>query len=120
TERRTARAKPRRRHRLLPKASAGDWGGPGIGAGPFFFGGTGIAAFWGAVHEFVARLLKAVGGSRWGREDPRASILREPGRRALAGAAPRPHRFRRKAPPLTGSSLIPHPPTGGERPVADS
>src|SRR5262249_21378375 len=43
-------------------------------------------------------------------------MLRQPGRRALAGAvgrsAPRPHRFRRMAPPLTGSSLIPHPPTG--------
>ena len=26
TEYRTARAKPRRRHRLLPKASAGNWG----------------------------------------------------------------------------------------------
>src|SRR5262249_21098367 len=52
-----------------------------------------------------------------GRERPRGSILRRPGRRALARAvgrdAPRPHRSRRMAPPLTGSSLIPDPPTEG-------
>jgi uncharacterized protein YbjT (DUF2867 family) len=52
-----------------------------------------------------------------GRERPRGPILRRPGRGALARAvgrsAPRPHRFRRMAPPLTGSSLIPHPPTEG-------
>ena len=47
-----------------------------------------------------------------GRERPRGPILGRPGRGALARAvgrgAPRPHRFRRMAPPLTGSSLIPH------------
>src|SRR5262249_12578016 len=47
-----------------------------------------------------------------GRERPRGSILRRPGRGALAGAvgrgAPRPHWFRRVAPPLTSSSLTPH------------
>ena len=52
-----------------------------------------------------------------GRERPRGPILGRPGRGALAGAvgrsAPRPHRSRRMAPPLTGSSLIPHPPTEG-------
>src|SRR4029453_693066 len=46
------------------------------------------------------------------RERPRGPILRRPCRGALPGAvgrgAPRPHRFRRMAPPLTGSSLIPH------------
>ena len=51
-----------------------------------------------------------------GRERPRGPILRRPGRGALAGAAgrgaPRPHRFRRMAPPLTGSGLIPYLPTG--------
>src|SRR2546427_10197178 len=45
-------------------------------------------------------------------------MLRRPGRGALARAvgrsAPRPHRFRRMAPPLTGKSLILHPPTEGE------
>ena len=43
--------------------------------------------------------------------------LRPPGRGALACAvgrgAPRPHRFRQMVPPLTGSSLIPDPPTEG-------
>src|SRR5260221_378833 len=42
---------------------------------------------------------------------PRGPILRRPGRGALARAvgrgAPRPHRFGRMAPPLTGRSLIP-------------
>src|SRR6516164_6279871 len=35
---RTARAKPRRRRQLLPKASAGDWGTGSHCAGPFLFG----------------------------------------------------------------------------------
>jgi hypothetical protein len=35
---------------------------------------------------------------------------------AIGRGAPRPHRSRRMAPPLTGSSLIPHPPTEGEAP----
>src|SRR5262249_40640874 len=47
-----------------------------------------------------------------GRERPRSPILRRPRRRALARAAgrsaPRPHHSRRMAPPITGSSLIPH------------
>ena len=47
-----------------------------------------------------------------GRERSRGPILGRLGRGALARAvgrgAPRPHRFRRMAPPLTGSSLIPH------------
>src|SRR6266852_9537846 len=34
--------------------------------------------------------------------------------RAVGRSAPRPHRFRRMAPPLTGKSLILHPPTEGE------
>jgi hypothetical protein len=33
---------------------------------------------------------------------------------AVGRIAPRPRRLRRMAPPLTGSSLIPHPPTGGK------
>ena len=45
-----------------------------------------------------------------GRARPRGPILGRPGRGALAGAvgrgAPRPHRFGRMAPPLTGKSLI--------------
>ena len=47
-----------------------------------------------------------------GRARPRSPILRRPGRGTLAGAvgrgAPRPHWFRRVAPPLAGSSLIPY------------
>jgi uncharacterized protein YbjT (DUF2867 family) len=63
------------------------------------------------INEIVARYLKAVG-------DPReVVILRRLRRGALARAvgrsAPRPHRFRRLAPPLAGRSLIPHPPTEG-------
>src|SRR5207249_8258859 len=34
--------------------------------------------------------------------------------RAVRRSAPRPHRSRRMAPPLTGKSLILHPPTEGE------
>jgi uncharacterized protein YbjT (DUF2867 family) len=62
-------------------------------------------------NEIVARYLKAVGDPREVVSDPRPDTGR-PGRGALARAvgrgAPRPHRFRRMAPPLTGSSLIPH------------
>ena len=58
------------------------------------------------------KLIKASGIER-----PRSPILGWPGRAALARAvgrsAPRPHRFRRMAPPPAGSSLIPHPPTQG-------
>src|SRR5262245_61627156 len=47
-----------------------------------------------------------------GRERPRGPLLRRPGRGALARAvrrgAPRPHRSRRVASPLTGSSLMLH------------
>jgi uncharacterized protein YbjT (DUF2867 family) len=68
-------------------------------------------------NEIVARYLKAVGDPREIVSDPGCPILGRPGRGAFARAvgrgAPRPHRFRRMAPPLTGSSLIPHPPTGG-------
>ena len=50
-----------------------------------------------------------------GRQRPRGPILGRPRRGALARAvgrgAPRPHRFGRMAPPLTRSSLIPHPST---------
>src|SRR6266852_2699179 len=38
--------------------------------------------------------------------------------RAVGRSAPRPHRFRRMAPPLTGKSLILHPPTEGSARVA--
>ena len=52
-----------------------------------------------------------------GRERPRGPILRGPGRgaltRAVGRSAPRPHRARRMAPPLTRKSLIQHPPTDG-------
>src|SRR5262249_34346261 len=45
----------------------------------------------------------------------RRPILGRSGRGALAGAvgrgAPRPNRFGRMAPPITGKGLIPHPPT---------
>ena len=61
-------------------------------------------------NEIVARYLKAVGDPREVVQRPRGPILRRPGRGALARAvgrsAPRPHRFRRMAPPLTGKSLI--------------
>ncbi len=61
-------------------------------------------------NEIVGRYLKAVGDFAPGRKRPRGPILRRPGRGALARAAgrsaPRPHRFRRLAAPLTGSSLI--------------
>ena len=54
-----------------------------------------------------------------GRERPRGPILRQPRRGALARAvgrsAPRPHRFGRMAPPLTGKSLILHRRIEGER-----
>ena len=56
-------------------------------------------------NEIIARYLKAVG-------DPRV-VVSDP---AAGRGAPRPHRLRRMAPPLTGSSLIPHPPTGGKAP----
>jgi hypothetical protein len=66
-------------------------------------------------NEIVARFLKAVGDPREVVSDPRGPILRRLGRGALAGAvgrgAPWPHRSRRMAPPLTGSTLIPVPPT---------
>ena len=53
-----------------------------------------------------------------GRARPHSPLLRRPGRGALARAAgrsaPRPHRLRRMAPPLTGGgSLIADPPTDG-------
>jgi hypothetical protein len=38
---------------------------------------------------------------------------KKPGVVARNDGDPRPHRFRRMAPPLTGRSLIPHPPTEG-------
>ena len=48
-----------------------------------------------------------------GRSRPRGQILRRPGRGAFARAvgrgAPRRHRSRRMAPPLTGGSLTPDP-----------
>src|SRR5437763_3126721 len=64
-------------------------------------------------NENVARYLKAVG-------DPR-QVVSDPDARYCAGRvdehslvplgeAPRPHRSRRMAPPLTDKSLIPHPP----------
>ena len=65
-------------------------------------------------NEFVARYLKAVGDPREVVSDPEARYAG--GRveeRSLAGAvgrsAPRPHRSRRMAPPLTGRGLILHP-----------
>ncbi len=61
-------------------------------------------------NEIIARYLKAVGDPREVVSDPEARYLRRPGRGALARAvgrsAPRPHRFRRMAPPLTGRNLI--------------
>ena len=61
-------------------------------------------------NEIVARYLKAVGDPRQVVSDPEAAILGRPGRGALARAvgrsAPRPHRSRRMASPLTGRSLI--------------
>ena len=69
-------------------------------------------------NEIVARYLKAVGDPRVVVRDAGGPILGRPGRGALARAvgrsAPRPHRSRRMAPPLTGKSLILHPPTEGE------
>ena len=63
-------------------------------------------------NEIVARYLKALGDPRTVVRDPRGPVLGRPRRRALAradgGSAPRPHRSRRMAPPLTGSSLILH------------
>ena len=68
-------------------------------------------------NEVVARYLKAVGDQRQVVRDPEARYWGGRVRGALAGAAgrcaPRPHRSRRMAPPLTGSSLIPHPPPRG-------
>jgi uncharacterized protein YbjT (DUF2867 family) len=64
-------------------------------------------------NEIVARYLKAIGDPREVVSDPEARYWGGRGRAALARAvgrsAPRPRRFRRMAPPLTGSSLIPHP-----------
>ncbi len=61
-------------------------------------------------NEIVARYLKAVGDPRQVVERPRGPILGRPDRGALARSlkrsAPRPHRSRRMAPPLTGGGLI--------------
>ena len=61
-------------------------------------------------NEIIARYLKAIGDPRNGRARSRGPLLRRPGRGALAGAAgrraPRPHRSRGMAAPLTGQSLI--------------
>src|SRR5262249_17276305 len=69
-------------------------------------------------NEFVARYLKAVGDAREVVSDPEARYFGGRGRGVLGGAvgrgAPRPHRFRRMAPPFTGKSLTPHPPTEGQ------
>jgi uncharacterized protein YbjT (DUF2867 family) len=67
-------------------------------------------------NEFVARYLKAVGDPRKVVSDPEARYYG--GRveeRSLVplGEARLDQRLRRMAPPLTGSSLIPHPRTGG-------
>ena len=63
-------------------------------------------------NEFVARYLKVVGDPREVVRDPEAQYFGGRVEEYLAGAvgrgAPRPHWFRRVAPPLTGSSLIPH------------
>src|SRR5262245_47685364 len=60
--------------------------------------------------EFVARYLKAVGDPRQVVSDPEAKYFGGRVRAALAcpagRGAPRPHRFRRMASPLTGSGLI--------------
>src|SRR5215469_8017213 len=68
-------------------------------------------------NELVARYLKAVGRPARGRARPRRPILWRPGRGELARAAgrsaPRPHRFRRMAPPLTRRSLNRYTPIGG-------
>src|SRR5262249_44703844 len=74
-------------------------------------------------NDIVARYLQAVGDPRPVGRDPEGPLLRRPGRGALAGAvgrrAPRPHRARRMAPPLTGPSLILHPRYAqGSRPLA--
>ncbi|HEY2444596.1 MAG TPA: hypothetical protein VGI20_02530 [Rhizomicrobium sp.] len=62
-------------------------------------------------NEIVARYLKAIGDPRKVVSDPEAPILGRAGRGALARAvgrgAPRPHRLRRMASPLTPSGLIP-------------
>ncbi|HJZ16597.1 MAG TPA: cupin domain-containing protein, partial [Stellaceae bacterium] len=55
-------------------------------------------------NEIVARYLKAVGDPREVVSDPEAQYW---GGR-VEQLSPRPHRSRRMAPPLTGSSLIPH------------
>ena len=67
-------------------------------------------------NELVARYLKAVGDPRQVVRDPEAGYWG--GRveeRSLVplGEAPRPHRFRRMAPPLTRRSLNRHTPIGG-------
>src|SRR5689334_1065760 len=66
-------------------------------------------------YQIVARSLKAVGDPRPARGDgrPRGPIFRPSSRRALACAvgrsAPRPHRSRQLAPPVTDKRLIPYP-----------
>ena len=68
-------------------------------------------------NEIVARHLKAVGDMREVVRDPEARYwggrVEERSTGTVGRSAPRPHHSRRMAPPLTGKSLIPHPPTEG-------
>jgi hypothetical protein len=69
-------------------------------------------------NEIVARYLKAVGDPRQVVSDPEARYFGgrvEERSLAVGRSAPRPHRFGRMAPPLTGKSLILHLPTEGKR-----